>query len=95
MPKDVIDLPVMGRAAALQSVNEDARTVEVVWTTGSQGQPPMGDFGHVVPFVVTRDGASPAPKQPLVRSTIRYNHSERGLWVRHPLRDESRTCSIF
>jgi hypothetical protein len=36
MPKDVIDLPVMGRAAALQSVNEDARTVEVVWTTGSQ-----------------------------------------------------------
>jgi len=36
MPKDVIDLPVMGRAASLQSVNEDARTVEVVWTTGSQ-----------------------------------------------------------
>ena len=36
MPKDVIDLPVIGRAASLQSVNEDARTVEVVWTTGSQ-----------------------------------------------------------
>ena len=36
MPKDVIDLPVMGRAAALQSVDEEARTVEVVWTTGSQ-----------------------------------------------------------
>jgi len=54
----------------------------------------MGDFGHVVPFVVTRDGASPAPKQPLVRCTIRYNHSERGLWVQHRLRDESRTCPI-
>jgi phage head maturation protease len=36
MPKDVIDLPVIGRAATLQSVNEDARTVDVVWTTGSR-----------------------------------------------------------
>lgn len=36
MPENVIDLPLIGRAATLQSVNEDARTFEVVWTTGAQ-----------------------------------------------------------
>ena len=36
MPKDTIDLPVIGRAAAVQSIDEQARTFEVVWTTGAQ-----------------------------------------------------------
>ena len=37
MPKDRIDLPVLGRAAQLRadSADEAARTVEVVWTTGA------------------------------------------------------------
>lgn len=36
MPKDVIDLPVIGRAATLQSIDAEARTVEVLWTTGAR-----------------------------------------------------------
>lgn len=36
MPKDTIDLPVIGRAATLQSIDETARTAEVVWTTGAR-----------------------------------------------------------
>ena len=36
MPKDVIDLPVIGRAATLQSADPEARTVEVIWTTGAR-----------------------------------------------------------
>jgi len=37
MPKDMIDLPVIGRAATVraESVNMEARTVEIVWTTGA------------------------------------------------------------
>ena len=35
MPRDTIDLPVIGRAATLQSVDPEARTFDVVWTTGS------------------------------------------------------------
>lgn len=37
MPKDVIDLPVASRAASVrpESINEAARTAEIVWTTGS------------------------------------------------------------
>lgn len=37
MPKDhVIDLPVIGRAGSLRSVDEAARSFEVLWTTGAQ-----------------------------------------------------------
>ena len=36
MPRDVIDLPLQERAAVVRSVDEDSRTVEVVWTTGAQ-----------------------------------------------------------
>ena len=35
MPRDTIDLPVIGRAATLQSVDPETRTFDVVWTTGS------------------------------------------------------------
>ena len=37
MPKDRIDLPVLGRAAQLraESADEAARTVEIIWTTGA------------------------------------------------------------
>lgn len=38
MPKDMLDLPLMGRAAAVRpdTIDEKARTVEVVWTTGAR-----------------------------------------------------------
>lgn len=36
MARDVIDLPLQGRAAAVQSIDEEGRTIEVVWTTGAQ-----------------------------------------------------------
>ena len=37
MPEDqIIDLPVIGRAGSLRSVDEAARTFEVLWTTGAQ-----------------------------------------------------------
>lgn len=36
MPRDVIDAPVIGRAATVQSIDAEARTFEVVWTTGAQ-----------------------------------------------------------
>lgn len=37
MPRDLTcDLPVIGRAGTLQSVNPDERTFEVVWTTGAR-----------------------------------------------------------
>ena len=37
MPEDqIIDLPVIGRAGSLRSVDEAARTSEVLWTTGAQ-----------------------------------------------------------
>lgn len=37
MPNDhVIDLPVIGRAGSLRSVDEAARSFEVLWTTGAQ-----------------------------------------------------------
>ena len=37
MPEDqIVDLPVIGRAGSLQSVDETARTFEVLWTTGAQ-----------------------------------------------------------
>lgn len=38
MPKDMLDLPVIGRAATVRpdTINEEARTVEVVWTTGAR-----------------------------------------------------------
>lgn len=37
MPRDMIDLPVIGRAASVraESVDQEARTVEIVWTTGA------------------------------------------------------------
>lgn len=37
MARDVVDLPVMGRAAFVraESIDETARTVEIVWTTGA------------------------------------------------------------
>lgn len=37
MPRDIVDLPVIGRAASVRpdSVNREARTCEVVWTTGA------------------------------------------------------------
>lgn len=37
MPKDIIDLPLQGRMASVRagSVNEAARTVEIIWTTGA------------------------------------------------------------
>ncbi|MDO5757309.1 MAG: peptidase U35 [Rhodobacterales bacterium] len=36
MAKDIIDLPVIGRAGTLQTVDEAARRFEVLWTTGAQ-----------------------------------------------------------
>jgi hypothetical protein len=36
MEPEVIEVPVIGRAAELRSVNAEARTVEVTWTTGAQ-----------------------------------------------------------
>lgn len=40
MPKDTYELPVIGRAAAVlpASIDEEARTVEVCWTTGATVQ---------------------------------------------------------
>ncbi|PZX03193.1 prohead protease/major capsid protein fusion protein [Celeribacter halophilus] len=40
MPKDMMDLPVIGRAASVrpESINRDERTIEVVWTTGATVQ---------------------------------------------------------
>lgn len=37
MPKDIIDLPLQGRTASVRagSVDEAARTVEIIWTTGA------------------------------------------------------------
>lgn len=37
MPRDMIDLPVIGRAAFVraESVDQEARTVEILWTTGA------------------------------------------------------------
>ena len=37
MPKDIIDLPLQGRMASVRagSVDETARTVEIIWTTGA------------------------------------------------------------
>ena len=37
MPKDIIDLPLQGRMASVRagSVDEVARTVEIIWTTGA------------------------------------------------------------
>lgn len=37
MPRDMIDLPVIGRAATVraESVDQAARTVEILWTTGA------------------------------------------------------------
>lgn len=37
MPKDILDLPVFGRDAFVraESINEEARTVDVVWTKGA------------------------------------------------------------
>lgn len=34
--EEILDLPVIGRAGTLQSVDETARTFEVLWTTGAQ-----------------------------------------------------------
>lgn len=36
MEEETLDLPVIGRAGTLQSVDETARTFEVLWTTGAQ-----------------------------------------------------------
>lgn len=36
MEQDIIDLPLQGRAASVQSIDAESRTVEVVWTTGAQ-----------------------------------------------------------
>lgn len=36
MEHEVLDVPVIGRAAELRSVDAETRTVEVVWTTGAQ-----------------------------------------------------------
>lgn len=40
MPRDLIDLPLIGRAAEVraESIDVDARTVEIVWTTGATVQ---------------------------------------------------------
>lgn len=35
MPKDMLDLPVIGRAAEVRSIDSEARTFDVVWTTGA------------------------------------------------------------
>lgn len=34
--EEILDLPVIGRAGTLQSVDEASRTFEVLWTTGAQ-----------------------------------------------------------
>lgn len=36
MDEETLDLPVIGRAGTLQSVDEASRTFEVLWTTGAQ-----------------------------------------------------------
>lgn len=36
MREELLDLPVIGRAGTLQSVDEDSRTFDVLWTTGAQ-----------------------------------------------------------
>lgn len=36
MPKDILDLPVIGRAGTLHSVDEAGRSFDVLWTTGAQ-----------------------------------------------------------
>lgn len=36
MDEETLDLPVIGRAGTLQSVDETSRTFEVLWTTGAQ-----------------------------------------------------------
>lgn len=36
MPIQTIDLPVIGRAASLRSVDEESRSFEVMWSTGAQ-----------------------------------------------------------
>ena len=40
MPPDTLLLPVIGRAASVrpESINPEARTVEIVWTTGATVQ---------------------------------------------------------
>lgn len=40
MPPDTLLLPVIGRAASVrpESINVEARTVEIVWTTGATVQ---------------------------------------------------------
>lgn len=40
MPKDTMDLPLIGRSASVrpESVDREARTVEIVWTTGATVQ---------------------------------------------------------
>lgn len=35
MPKDILELPILGRAAEVRAVDEAARTIDVVWTTGA------------------------------------------------------------
>ena len=37
MPRDMLNLPVIGRAASVRpdSVNEKDRTLEIIWTTGA------------------------------------------------------------
>lgn len=35
MPKDILELPILGRAAEVRAVDEAARSIDVVWTTGA------------------------------------------------------------
>ena len=34
--EEILDLPVIGRAGTMQSVDDASRTFEVLWTTGAQ-----------------------------------------------------------
>lgn len=59
MPKDVIDLPLIGRVAIVraESVNEDERTVEVVWTTGATRRAYTWTDGEIEESLDVSDGA--------------------------------------
>lgn len=59
MPRDMIDLPVIGRAAQVraESVDEAARTVEVVWTTGATVRRWSWTDGEIDEELVVDDGA--------------------------------------
>ena len=52
MPKDTFDLPLIGREAAVvaESIDQEARTIDVVWTTGAVVQRARWEGWDVVEF---------------------------------------------